>query len=44
MAPYYEDEIEVMKATESMTMFIDFAHVMRYNDFLQETISDEYLR
>uniref|UniRef100_A0A7N1A4R4 DNA replication licensing factor MCM6 n=1 Tax=Kalanchoe fedtschenkoi TaxID=63787 RepID=A0A7N1A4R4_KALFE len=42
--PYYEEEIEVMKATESMTMFIDFSHVMRYNDFLQQTISDEYLR
>ncbi|CAM8939459.1 unnamed protein product [Rhodiola kirilowii] len=42
--PYYEEEIEVMKATESMTMFIDFSHVMQYNDFLQETISDEYLR
>uniref|UniRef100_A0A7N0THZ7 MCM N-terminal domain-containing protein n=2 Tax=Kalanchoe fedtschenkoi TaxID=63787 RepID=A0A7N0THZ7_KALFE len=41
--PYYEEEIEEMKATASTTMFIDFSHVMRYNDFLHQTISDEYL-
>ncbi|KAL9453152.1 hypothetical protein AB3S75_008865 [Citrus x aurantiifolia] len=39
----YEAEIEAMRANESNTMFIDFAHVMRYND-LQKAIADEYLR
>ncbi|KAJ9697355.1 hypothetical protein PVL29_009252 [Vitis rotundifolia] len=33
-----------MKSNESTTMFIDFSHVMRYNDLLQKAISDEYLR
>ncbi|KAI3847350.1 hypothetical protein MKX03_023488, partial [Papaver bracteatum] len=42
--PYYVSEIEEMKAKESTTMFIDFSHVMRYNDILQTAISEEYLR
>nr|GEW64996.1 DNA replication licensing factor MCM6 [Tanacetum cinerariifolium] len=42
--PYYESEIEAMRPNESNTMFIDFAHVMRFNDVLQKAISDEYLR
>ncbi|KAJ9697356.1 hypothetical protein PVL29_009252 [Vitis rotundifolia] len=41
---FYESEIEAMKSNESTTMFIDFSHVMRYNDLLQKAISDEYLR
>lgn len=41
---FYESEIEAMKSNESTTMFIDFSHVMRYNDLLQRAISDEYLR
>lgn len=40
----YEAEIEAMRANESNTMFIDFSHVMRYNDLLQKAIADEYLR
>ncbi|KAF7840260.1 DNA replication licensing factor MCM6 [Senna tora] len=42
--PHYELEIEAMKANESNTMFIDFSHVIIYNDLLQKAISDEYLR
>uniref|UniRef100_A0A5B6YNW2 DNA replication licensing factor MCM6 n=1 Tax=Davidia involucrata TaxID=16924 RepID=A0A5B6YNW2_DAVIN len=42
--PFYESEIEAMKPSESNTMFIDFSHVMRFNDVLQKAISDEYLR
>ncbi|KAI3831349.1 hypothetical protein MKX03_034135, partial [Papaver bracteatum] len=42
--PYYVSEIEEMKAKESTTMFIDFSHVMRYNDIFQTAISGEYLR
>ncbi|XP_058731529.1 DNA replication licensing factor MCM6 [Vicia villosa] len=41
---YYEAEIEVMRANESNTMFIDFEHVIRFSDLLQKAISDEYLR
>jgi hypothetical protein len=41
---YYEAEIEVMRANESNTMFIDFEHVIRFSDVLQKAISDEYLR
>lgn len=41
---FYEAEIEAMKSNESTTMFIDFSHVMRYNDLLQKAIADEYLR
>ncbi|RDX60369.1 DNA replication licensing factor MCM6, partial [Mucuna pruriens] len=41
---HYEAEIEVMKANESYTMFIDFEHVIRFSDLLQQAISDEYLR
>lgn len=33
-----------MKENESNTMFIDFSHVILYNDVLQKAISDEYLR
>lgn len=42
--PYYAAEIEAMGQTESNTMFIDFSHVMRFNDILQKAISEEYLR
>lgn len=41
---YYESEIEAMKPNESNTMFIDFSHVMNFNDVLQKAISEEYLR
>ncbi|KAK9267447.1 hypothetical protein L1049_009873 [Liquidambar formosana] len=41
---FYESEIEAMKSNESTTMFIDFSHVMSFNDVLQKAISDEYLR
>lgn len=40
----YEAEIEAMKAKESTTMFVDFSHVIRFNDVLQKAISEEYLR
>ncbi|CAN4078542.1 unnamed protein product [Withania somnifera] len=42
--PYFESEIEAMRPNESNTMFIDFSHVMRFNDILQKAISDEFLR
>lgn len=42
--PFYELEIEAMRPNESNTMFIDFSHVMRFNDVLQKAISDEFLR
>ncbi|CAO2824193.1 unnamed protein product [Amaranthus hypochondriacus] len=42
--PYYVSEIETMEEIESTTMFIDFSHVMRFDDTLQKAISDEYLR
>lgn len=42
--PFYEMEIEAMKTKESNTMFVDFSHVMRYNDLLQKAISEEFLR
>ncbi|KAG8366834.1 hypothetical protein BUALT_Bualt16G0009100 [Buddleja alternifolia] len=42
--PYYEAEVEAMRPNESDTMFIDFSHVMRFNDVLQKAISDEFLR
>ncbi|OVA01375.1 Mini-chromosome maintenance [Macleaya cordata] len=42
--PFYVSEIEAMKSKESTTMFIDFSHVMRFNDILQKAISEEYLR
>ncbi|XP_055805064.1 DNA replication licensing factor MCM6 [Solanum dulcamara] len=42
--PFYESEIEAMRPNESNTMFIDFSHVMRFNDILQKAISDEFLR
>ncbi|KAM1571028.1 hypothetical protein ACFX10_035962 [Malus domestica] len=41
---YYEAEIEAMAANESSTMFIDFSHVMVFNNLLQKAISDEFLR
>ncbi|XP_040375565.1 DNA replication licensing factor MCM6 isoform X2 [Rosa chinensis] len=41
---YYEAEIEAMIANESTTMFIDFSHVMLFNNLLQKAISDEFLR
>ncbi|KAI6704250.1 hypothetical protein NL676_013386 [Syzygium grande] len=42
--PYYSAEIDAMKASESSTIFIDFAHVMLFSDLLQSAISDEFLR
>jgi DNA replication licensing factor MCM6 len=42
--PFYEAEMEVMRSRESTTMYVDFAHVMRFNDVLQKAISEEYLR
>jgi hypothetical protein len=33
--PFYKMEMEVMRSWESTTMYIDFAHVMRFNDVLQ---------
>lgn len=41
---YYDAEVEAMRANDSDTMYIDFAHVMRFNDVLQRAISDEFLR
>ncbi|XP_020536006.1 DNA replication licensing factor MCM6 isoform X2 [Jatropha curcas] len=41
---YYEAEIEAMRASESTTMFIDFSHVMRFDDDLQKAVANEYLR
>lgn len=41
---FYEAEIEAMRANESTTMFIDFAHVMLFSDLIQKAISEEYLR
>ncbi|XP_050367808.1 DNA replication licensing factor MCM6 isoform X2 [Argentina anserina] len=41
---YYEAEIEAMINNESSTMFIDFSHVMAFNNLLQKAISDEFLR
>ena len=40
----YEAEIEAMRANESTTMFVDFSHVMLFNNLLQKAISEEYLR
>ncbi|MQL92941.1 hypothetical protein Taro_025561 [Colocasia esculenta] len=42
--PFYESEIDAMKSKESTTVFVDFSHVMRFNDVLQKAISEEYLR
>ncbi|XP_062179254.1 DNA replication licensing factor MCM6 [Phragmites australis] len=42
--PFYETEMEAMRSRESTTMYVDFAHVMRFNDVLQKAISEEYLR
>ncbi|OAY77819.1 DNA replication licensing factor MCM6, partial [Ananas comosus] len=42
--PLYEAEIEAMRSKESTTMYVDFSHVMRFNDVLQKAISEEYLR
>jgi DNA replication licensing factor MCM6 len=36
--------MEVMRSRESTTMYVDFAHVLRFNDVLQKAISEEYLR
>ncbi|KAL4204918.1 hypothetical protein AMTRI_Chr01g134600 [Amborella trichopoda] len=41
---FYESEIEVMKSKELTTMFVDFSHVMRFNDILQRNILEEYIR
>lgn len=42
--PHYEAEVERMRNTESNTMFIDFSHVMEFQDVLQKAIAEEYLR
>ncbi|XP_047043718.1 DNA replication licensing factor MCM6 isoform X1 [Lolium rigidum] len=42
--PFYDVEMEAMRSRESTTMYVDFAHVMRFNDVLQKAISEEYLR
>ncbi|XP_052183952.1 DNA replication licensing factor MCM6 isoform X2 [Diospyros lotus] len=42
--PFYEADMEAMRPNESNTMFIDFSHVIRFNDVLQRAISDEYFR
>ena len=42
--PFYESEIEAMRSKESTTMYVDFSHVMRFNDVLQKAIAEEYLR
>ncbi|XP_021745511.1 DNA replication licensing factor MCM6-like [Chenopodium quinoa] len=42
--PYYDTEVTIMEECESTTMFIDFSHVMRFDDVLQKAVSDEYLR
>ncbi|GER43247.1 DNA replication licensing factor MCM6 [Striga asiatica] len=42
--PYYEAEVQAMRPNESNTMFVDFSHVMRFNDVLQRAISDEFIR
>ncbi|KAK1276112.1 Protein PROLIFERA [Acorus gramineus] len=44
LPPFYESEVEAMRAKESTTMFIDFSHVMRFNDVLQKAISEDFLR
>ncbi|XP_009101691.1 DNA replication licensing factor MCM6 isoform X2 [Brassica rapa] len=41
---YYEAEIEAIRGGESTMMYIDFSHVMGFNDALQRAIADEYLR
>ncbi|KAG6402110.1 hypothetical protein SASPL_138982 [Salvia splendens] len=41
---YYEAEVEAMRTNDSNTMYIDFSHVMRFNDVLQRAVSDEFLR
>ncbi|XP_047979848.1 DNA replication licensing factor MCM6 isoform X2 [Salvia hispanica] len=41
---YYEAEVETMRTNDSNTMYIDFSHVMRFNDVLQRAVSDEFLR
>ncbi|KAL1542164.1 MCM DNA helicase complex subunit mcm6 [Salvia divinorum] len=41
---YYEAEVETMRVNDSNTMYIDFSHVMRFNDVLQRAVSDEFLR
>ncbi|KAH7657840.1 DNA helicase protein [Dioscorea alata] len=42
--PYYETEIDAMRDKESTTMYVDFTHVMKFNEVLQKAISEEYLR
>ncbi|XP_077249548.1 minichromosome maintenance (MCM2/3/5) family protein [Tasmannia lanceolata] len=41
---FYESELETMQSKESTTMFIDFSHIIRFNDKLQKAISEEFLR
>ncbi|MCO5597380.1 hypothetical protein L7F22_051456 [Adiantum nelumboides] len=40
----YETELEVMRSRESTTMFVDFNHVMLFDDALQAAISEDFLR
>lgn len=42
--PYYEAEVEEMRPNESSTMFINFEHVMAFNDVLQKAIASEFIR
>ncbi|KAF6135243.1 hypothetical protein GIB67_035314 [Kingdonia uniflora] len=47
--PFYESEIEAMKSKESTTMFIDFSHLMLFNDDAEENplpraIREDYMR
>ncbi|KAH7428831.1 hypothetical protein KP509_09G019700 [Ceratopteris richardii] len=43
-AKVYETELEVMRSKESTTMFVDFNHVMLFDDALQAAIAEEFLR
>ena len=42
--PSYKSKIEAMRLSKSNTMFIDFSHVMQFNDVLQKVVSNKYLR
>ncbi|KAI5077419.1 hypothetical protein GOP47_0007243 [Adiantum capillus-veneris] len=43
-AKVYETELEVMRSKESTTMFVDFNHVMLFDDALQAAIAEDFLR
>ncbi|KAI5054282.1 hypothetical protein GOP47_0030825, partial [Adiantum capillus-veneris] len=42
-AKVYETELEVMRSKESTTMFVDFNHVMLFDDALQAAIAEDFL-